>query len=149
MVRLLLFSLVLILSVNGFSQILVEPPYSPPNDPNDTINRENEILTFVEQMPEFLEGGEQGLKDFLSMNIRYPENAKEIGAEGTVFIQYNVLKDGTLNDFKLLRGVKGAPDLDKEAIRVVKLTSGKWKPGKQNGKPVNVRMNLPVRFKLQ
>jgi protein TonB len=128
---------------------LVEPLSPPPHDPNDTINRENEILSFVEQMPEFLEGGEQGFRDFLSMNIRYPENAKEIGAEGTVFIQYNVLKDGTLNDFELLRGVKGAPDLDKEAIRVVKLTSGKWKPGKQNGKPVNVRMNLPVKFKLQ
>jgi protein TonB len=148
MVRLLLISLGFMISANCFSQRLVEP-LSPPHDPNDTINRENEILSFVEQMPEFLEGGEQGLKDFLSMNIRYPENAKEIGAEGTVFIQYNVLKDGTLNDFKLLRGVKGAPDLDKEAIRVVKLTSGKWKPGKQNGKPVNVRMNLPVKFKLQ
>jgi protein TonB len=149
MVRLFLLSLGFMISANCFSQRLVEPLSPPPHDSNDTINRENEILTFVEQMPEFLEGGEQGLKDFLSMNIRYPENAKEIGAEGTVFIQYNVLKDGTLNDFELLRGVKGAPDLDKEAIRVVKLTSGKWKPGKQNGKPVNVRMNLPVRFKLQ
>jgi TonB family protein len=149
MVRLLLISLGFMISANCFSQRLVEPLSPPPHDPNDTVNRENKILTFVEQMPEFLEGGEQGLKDFLSMNIRYPENAKEIGAEGTVFIQYNVLKDGSLNDFKLLRGVKGAPDLDKEAIRVVKLTSGKWKPGKQNGKPVNVRMNLPVKFKLQ
>jgi TonB family protein len=149
MVRLFLLSLGFMISANCFSQRLVEPLSPPPHDPNDTINRENEILTFVEQMPEFLEGGEQGLKDFLSMNIRYPEKAKEIGAEGTVFIECNVLKDGTLNDFKLLRGVKGAPDLDKEAIRVVKLTSGKWKPGKQNGKPVNVRMILPVRFKRQ
>jgi protein TonB len=149
MVRLFLLSLGFMISANCFSQRLVEPLSPPPHDPNDTINRENEILTFVEQMPEFLEGGEQGLRYFLSMNIRYPENAKEIGAEGTVYIEYNVLKDGTLNDFKLLRGVNGAPDLDKEAIRVVKLTSGKWKPGKQNGKPVNVRMILPVRFKRQ
>lgn len=150
MVRLLLLSLGLILCTNVFSQSLIEPPDPPPPpDPNSNVQTGDEVFAFVEQMPEFLEGGDQGFKEFLAQNIRYPENAKEIGVEGTVYVQCVVLKDSTLKDVKLLRGVKGAADLDKEAIRVIKLTSGKWKPGKQNGKLVNVRMNLPVKFRLQ
>ena len=34
-----------------------------------------------------------------------------------------------------------------EAIRVIKLMP-KWKPGKQNGKAVNVAFTLPVKFRL-
>jgi protein TonB len=45
----------------------------------------------------------------------------------------------------VLRGVAGP--LDQEAIRVVK-TMPKWMPGRQNGKPVDVRYRLPIMFQL-
>lgn len=141
---LLSFACIILTSISSYTQRMIDPLLPPP--PIETV--EDAILIDPEQMPEF-EGGEVGLRSFIAKNIRYPETAAEANIEGTVYVQYLVLKDGTINNIKLLRGVIGAPELDKEALRVVKLTSGKWKPGKHNGKPVNVRMNLPVKFKLQ
>jgi len=144
MKHLLFFSGLLLISISSYAQRMIDPLLPPP--PIEAV--EDVILIEPEQMPEF-EGGEVGLRSFIAKNIRYPETAAEANIEGTVYVQYLVLKDGTINNIKLLRGVIGAPDLDKEALRVVKLTNGKWKPGMQNGKPVNVRMNIPIRFKLQ
>ncbi|HCC51250.1 MAG TPA: energy transducer TonB, partial [Porphyromonadaceae bacterium] len=36
----------------------------------------------------------------------------------------------------------------REAIRVLK-SMPNWKPGMQQGRPVRVKYNVPVRFKLQ
>jgi hypothetical protein len=58
-----------------------------------------------------------------------------------------VYPNGELGKYKILRGVHSL--LDKEALRVVKLTSGKWKPGWQNGKAVPVQFLLPVAFVLK
>ena len=140
----LVFTCFLVLSIHGHTQRMIDPLLPPP--PIEAV--EDVILIDPEQMPEF-EGGEIGLRSFIAKNIRYPETAAEANIEGTVYVQCLVLKDGTINNIKLLRGVIGAPELDKEAMRVVKLTSGKWKPGRQNGQPVHVRMNLPVKFRLQ
>jgi periplasmic protein TonB len=144
MKHLLSFAGMQLISISSYAQRMIDPLLPPP--PIEAV--EDVILIDPEQMPEF-EGGEVGLRSFIAKNIRYPETAAESNIEGTVYVQYLVLKDGTINNIKLLRGVIGAPDLDKEALRVVKLTNGKWKPGMQNGKPVNVRMNIPIRFKLQ
>ncbi|MEQ1734493.1 MAG: energy transducer TonB [Bacteroidia bacterium] len=64
-----------------------------------------------------------------------------------VFLTFVVETDGSISNVKLLGGVKGAPDLAQEAMRVVKAMPN-WKPGKQNGKPVRVQFNLPVAFSL-
>ena len=69
----------------------------------------------------------------------------EEGIQGRVTVSFIVEKDGRVSNVRLLRSVQ--PSLDKEAIRVVK-SMPKWTPGKQNGKPVRVRFNLPVMFKL-
>ena len=54
-------------------------------------------------------------------------------------------KDGGLTDVQVIRGIGGG--CDEEAIRVVKL-SPKWKAGKQRGRPVRVKMILPITFKI-
>ena len=69
----------------------------------------------------------------------------EEGIQGRVTVSFIVEKDGRVSNVRLLRSVQ--PLLDKEAVRVVK-SMPKWSPGKQNGKPVRVRFNLPVMFKL-
>ena len=82
---------------------------------------------------------------FLKEHIRYPEFARENGIEGKVFVQFIVLKDGHLANFKIIRKVD--PSLDREALRVVQQMPN-WVPGINNGKAVNVAVIIPVVFKL-
>jgi protein TonB len=105
------------------------------------------IFTIVEQMPTF-PGGEAELVKYLQKNINYPAMERENNIVGTVFLTFVVDPEGKISDIKVLRGVSGGPNLEKEAIRVIK-SMPTWKPGKQNGKSVSVQFNLPVRFSLK
>ena len=109
----------------------------------DEDTGEDEIFVFVEDNPEF-PGGEQALYRWLKKNLRYPAQAEDAGITGTVHVQFVVSKDGSIKDVKIGRSVESS--LDKEAERVVKLMP-KWRPGKQRGKPVNVRYQLPITFR--
>jgi len=104
-----------------------------------------DAYTFVEEMPSFPSGNDE-LMRFIVSNIVYPEIAKRAGVAGKVLVQYVVEKTGDISDVTVLRGIGAG--CDEEAVRVVKLMPG-WKPGKQNGKPVRVRMVVPIVFKLQ
>ena len=103
------------------------------------------VFTAVEQMPQF-PGGEGELMKFISNNIKYPAMAMENGVQGRVVVQFVVTKDGSVGEVKVIRGKD--PDLDKEAVRVVK-SLPKFIPGKMNGQAVNVWYTLPINFKLQ
>ncbi len=108
---------------------------------------EDVVYQVVENMPEF-PGGSGAMMDFIAKNIRYPMEEKEAGIQGRVYVRFVVRKDGTVNDINVMKGVSGGPGLEKEAIRVVS-TMPTWTPGKNNGKPVNVQMTLPINFVLQ
>ena len=103
------------------------------------------VLDSSELMPEYI-GGNDSLMSFLSHHIIYPEEAKKKKISGTVFVEFEVNTDGTIGKINIVRSVNTL--LDQEAMRVIKLTSGKWKPGLQGGKPVKTRMIIPVNFKL-
>ncbi len=106
---------------------------------------DNKVFEAVEQMPTF-PGGEAELMKYLSKNLSYPTLAAEHGIQGTVLLQFVVQKDGSIGEVKVVRSKD--PDLDKEAVRVVK-GMPKFIPGRMNGQAVNVWFTLPVRFKLQ
>ena len=143
-----IFSIALFLSTSilCFSQRLIEPVSPPPVE--QEVEDQEKVFTIVEQMPEF-EGGNEALMSFISKNIVYPRNAVENEIQGTIYLNYIVRYDGSLSNIKMLKSVSGGTELNSEAIRILKLTEGKWKPGKQNGKPVNVQMNLPFKFSLR
>ncbi len=103
-----------------------------------------EIYITVEAMPEF-PGGIPALKQYLGENIQYPPSAAANSIEGTVFIEFVVDTNGSIINVKVLRSVD--PDLDAEAIRVVKAMP-KWKPGEQQGKKVRTTYVLPISFRL-
>jgi len=98
---------------------------------------------FMESSPEF-KGGYDALLKFLEKNIEYPVDAKELGVEGTVYIEFLVHADGSISDVNVISGVNKS--IDEEAIRVVRLTSGKWLPGKQSGICVKATMVVPIKF---
>ena len=107
--------------------------------------KEEEVFTVVEENPTF-PGGETALYQYLADNIKYPEEAKELGIQGRVFVNFVVEKDGSVTNVRVLRGIGGG--CDEEAVRVVKAMP-KWTPGKQRGIPVRVSYNLPIKFTLQ
>lgn len=102
------------------------------------------VFDVVEVMPQF-PGGQIAMLQYLMKNIKYPEQAVKEGIQGRVTVRFIVEKDGSISDVKPVLSVH--PLLNKEAVRVVK-SMPKWSPGKHNGKPVRVRFNLPVMFKL-
>ena len=104
-----------------------------------------EIFTVVEEQPGY-PGGEEARIGFLQQNIKYPEEAKELGIQGRVFVTFVVEVDGSITDVRVLRGIGGG--CDEEAVRVVRAMP-KWVPGKQRGVPVRVQFNLPIKFTLQ
>lgn len=100
--------------------------------------------TIVDELPEFVDG-KDALIEFLAENITYPENARKNGIQGIVKIGFVVEVDGSLTNIKILKGI--GSECDEEAVRVVKMM--KFKAGKQNGKPVDVQFNLPIKFSLK
>lgn len=102
------------------------------------------VFDVVEVMPQF-PGGQIAMLKYIMENIKYPEQAMKEGIQGRVAVRFIVEKDGSISDVKPILSVH--PLLNKEAVRVVE-SMPKWTPGKQNGKPVRVRFNLPVMFKL-
>ena len=102
-------------------------------------------ITHVEIMPEF-PGGINELSRFLFENIKYPADAREEGTNGTVYVTFVIDSIGAISDIKILRGI--GHGCDEEVIRVVKLMPN-WIPGKQDGKPVPVQYNLPIKFNLR
>ncbi|MFA5783064.1 MAG: energy transducer TonB, partial [Bacteroidales bacterium] len=112
---------------------------------NQVIEQQAPVLTIVELMPAF-DGGEEAMYKWLGDNIKYPQVAKETGITGTVIVTFVVERDGSITNVVLLKGIGGG--CDEEALRVVK-NMPRWKVGKQNGIPVRVQFNLPIRFTLE
>ena len=105
---------------------------------------QEEIVNFPEVMPEF-PGGTDALMSFLTQNIRYPEQARELGIQGKVICKFVVEPNGEVTNISVLRGVH--PSCDQEAVRVLKKMPA-WKPGMQKGRNVRVSYTLPIVFKL-
>lgn len=104
-----------------------------------------EPFVVVEEMPMF-PGGEVELLRYIMENTQYPEVAKENNIQGKVIVRFCVTAKGGVDKVEILKGVD--PELDKEAIRVVK-TLPAFKPGKQGGKPVPVWYMVPINYTLK
>ena len=127
--------------------------------PPPTLQRE--IFKVVEEMPRFnaaeceAKGGrsrkvcaEAAQQAAIEAQLKYPAKAAENGIEGTVVMQAVVMPDGSLDQIKVVRDLGAGTG--EEAERVVQTLSapGSWISGKQRGRPVEVMINLLVRFKL-
>jgi len=104
----------------------------------------NTIFTVVEETAAPI-GGMSAFYEYVAKKIKYPAQAKRMGIEGKVFVEFVIEKDGTITDVKAIKGIGGG--CDQEAERIL-AAAPKWKPGKQRGKPVRQKMVLPINFKL-
>lgn len=119
-----------------------------------SFNAENNKVSYVppstmensyvvaESSPEFV-GGYTAMMEFIQKNIKWPAARVKEKKQGAIHLTFLVLRDGSIKDVKVLKGVH--PEIDAAAINVVRAMP-KWKPGQQNGKTIDVRYNLPIRF---
>jgi TonB family protein len=106
-------------------------------------------LSEIEQAPQF-PGGMAALMAYMGKNLLYPDAAKKEKAEGLVALSFVVGTDGKVSDVAAQRkeGEKWRQDFEDEAIRVARAMPD-WSPGYAGGRPVRVRLTLPVRFRLR
>lgn len=117
-----------------------EPPAPDETEQEEEEKEEEpEIFVAVEESPDC--GGISSVQE----EVQYPEFAQKAGIEGRVLVQFVVNKEGEVTNPAVTRGVHTL--LNEEAVRAVKQLE--CTPGKQRGKPVKVRMSLPVAFRLQ
>ena len=94
----------------------------------------------------FVPWGQKALLEYLTANVRYPDDCEDTCVQGRVIVSFMVERDGSLSEAKVMKSVY--PSLDEEALRVVN-SMPKWCPGKLNGKAVRIKYTIPVNFKLQ
>ncbi|MGA9294891.1 MAG: TonB family protein [Ignavibacteriaceae bacterium] len=105
-----------------------------------TIENENDIFVVVEDLPQPI-GGLQAIQS----KIHYTDLAMKADIQGKVIVLAVIDKNGNVIDAQIAKSL--FPQLDKIALDAVKQT--KFIPGRQRGKPVKVRMTIPITFKLQ
>jgi protein TonB len=107
----------------------------------DDVQKDNEEL---DVKPSF-SGGEQKMWEFIGRNLKYPQEARENGIQGRVFVSFIVETDGSISNVKVEKGIGGG--CDEEAVRVVKAMP-QWHPGKKQGKAISDSYVLPFSFRL-
>ena len=102
-----------------------------------------------ETIPAFSYHG-KGISEFIIDNLNYPKSAIENGIEAKIVVDFVVDTLGrVVNVTSREDGNARLQALVDEAIRVIKASSGYWKPGYTNGKKVKVKMRIPITYKLE
>ena len=118
---------------------IVEDEVLPPPPDNPKLVDENEPFLWVEEMPEPI-GGITAIQK----KVSYNDIAIRIQLEGTVVIEAIIDKEGNVIEARIARDIGGG--LGESALNAVLAT--KFHPGKQRGKPVKVKVKIPVKFVL-
>lgn len=111
---------------------------------DDIIKIDNTVYTDVDVEGTF-PGGEDKLTQFVQNFYKMPAAAQELGISGIIFIQFVVERDGSISNIKAIapKARQLGYGLEKECMRVIKLTSGKWKPAERAGKKVRSYWRFP------
>jgi TonB-dependent SusC/RagA subfamily outer membrane receptor len=133
-----------------------------------------DIGLFFDELPKYKEGEDAFYIGAIQKEIKYPAEARNANIQGLVNVSFTVTKDGKITNIETgeiknssgvimnqvvvvgyltggieqRKSIENYPVLADEVIRVLK-TLGDFEPGKKDSKPVDVRMTLPVSFRLQ
>lgn len=125
--------------------------------PSDT----GKVYKVVQQMPifsgcdehlsymEMKRCADKKMLAFIYDNLVYPEDAINDGIEGMAVVSFIVETDGRVTSIKSSRPV--CPSIKEESLYLIDMMAidaGPWRPGFQDGKPVRVQFNLPIKFRL-
>lgn len=108
------------------------------------LNSAGEVFTIVDE-PAMPEGGYQAFYERLSVRLKYPQQARKLGVQGKVYVQFIVDKTGELTEITVVKGIGAG--CDQAAIDAVSASST-WSAPKQRGIAVKQRIILPITFSL-
>lgn len=112
------------------------PPFVPPPT----------TVCHIQSGPEYLDGGEAGMRRFIQQHVRWPANGGSICAEGRVWIMFDVGTDGKVYDARVAKSLH--PLLDAEALKGVRAL-GLFKPAVAGDKPITISVTVPVKFLIE
>lgn len=137
------------------------PPPPPPPPPKVTPV----MYGISEEMPYFpydtaechepaKQCGQKALLEYIYSNLDYSKidfPAKPSKRQMAV-VSFTITKTGELEGIHLARSLPEIKGADEEALRLVRKIRdevGPWTPGKQGGRLVKVRFNLPIKFAIE
>lgn len=131
---------------NGQVQSLISDEFIDDGIPIniETNAGESKVFSSVEELPCY-PGGQGAFIKYLNKTLSYPPFAKNKKITGRVLVQFIVEKSGAITNVSVAESAN--PILDNEAVRVIRKMP-KWKPGKEKGKIVRVKVMIPIIFKL-
>ncbi len=86
------------------------------------------------------------LPEFIQTHLEYPESALADSLQGQVLARFVINREGAAEQYRIEESL--SPDCDSAVIRMLRLMPP-WVPGKIDGFPVPVLVELPVLFTLQ
>ncbi len=104
-------------------------------------NDRPEDFQAIAQLPEY-PGGMVAFMKWLTDNLKYPKQGSN--NDGRVVVQFIIMKDGSISELKIIHSLNAR--CDNEVLRVFRMMP-KWKPGTENGKPIQTQMVLPINFR--
>ncbi len=102
---------------------------------------------------------QRGLIKHLQEHMKYPDKAKELGLEGTVYVQFVIDQNGKIQNAEVMRGIvpddsasaemqEARKELDDRAIMIISKLP-QMSPAKMKGKNTAIKFTLPISFRLQ
>ena len=107
---------------------------------DQTTTKNAAIYQYVEQMPR----AGYDFNNYFVKNFKYPDTALKSQIVSKVIVKFVVNEDGTISNCQVIKG----HEIEGEILRVLRKMP-KWKPGKQNGKPVKVWYTIPIQIELE
>jgi len=93
-----------------------------------------------EPMPSY-PGGHAEMIKFIKRNLKYPRDSTTV--HGKVFIEFVVNENGSLSDFRVVKGL--VDSFDNSALETVKRMP-KWIPAERDDKSVKTKMVIAITF---
>ncbi len=111
----------------------------------ERVARPNACASFLER-EEQMDCLNRWLRDYLQRTVEIPRGLQAMGWEETIYLEFVVDEWGRIESAKVLRGEQKA--LRQACLEALK-NLPEMLPAEQSGRPVKMRMKLPVHFDLR
>lgn len=85
------------------------------------------------------------LQENLYAHLKYPQPARANKIEGTAYVQWDVLPDGSISHVRVPQAL--CNDIEEECLRVFK-NMPPWRPAMKSNQPIKYTLSLPIKFSL-